>query len=223
MSAISGNRIGAVVFDMDGVLVDTEIVSVGIVDSFFREHGVALPQEALYATVGASGKGHWRAVRAFAPPSWEYESYIKNYREYYDKTMVDYAKYRNPGAVELLGYLHANGYRIALASSTRRKRIGLILESCGIAHYFEEIMSGEDFKESKPNPEIYVRTVEKLGLLPERCVAIEDSKYGIRAALDAGLTVIAKREERFGFDQSRAHFIVDELLEVVPILEKANA
>ena len=89
-----------------------------------------------------------------------------------------------------------------------------VLGQCGIRDYFEVIVSGEQFRESKPDPEIYLHTMECLGLEPSECCCIEDSKFGITAGKRAGLTVFAKREERFGFSQASA----DQILDSVPDL-----
>ncbi|HIU04089.1 MAG TPA: HAD-IA family hydrolase, partial [Candidatus Coprousia avicola] len=86
---------------------------------------------------------------------------------------------------------------------------------------FELIISGVDFTESKPSPEIYLHTIEKLGLPAEACCCIEDSVPGITAGKRAGLTVFAKREDRFGFSQDAADAIldrVDDILDVAPRL-----
>lgn len=86
-----------------------------------------------------------------------------------------------------------------------------VLGQCGIADAFEAIVSGEQFHESKPNPEIYLHTLDVLGLPASACCCVEDSVYGIEAGKRAGLTVVAKREERFGFSQDEADVIIDAI------------
>ena len=81
------------------------------------------------------------------------------------------------------------------------------------------IISGEVFKESKPNPEIYLTCIEKLNLEADECVAVEDSEYGIEAAKKAGLICIAKRDDRFNYDQSKADYFIDDHDEIKDILE----
>ena len=87
----------------------------------------------------------------------------------------------------------------------------LVLEVCGLSDAFELVTSGEQFHESKPNPEIYLHTLENLGLPAGDCCCVEDSVPGITAGKAAGLTVFAKREDRFGFTQEAADHIIDAI------------
>jgi HAD superfamily hydrolase (TIGR01509 family) len=94
------------------------------------------------------------------------------------------------GARELLAYLADNNIRIALASSTREKIVRQELSDAGIIHYFEKIICGDMVEQSKPAPDIYIRACSELGVNPNEAYAIEDSYNGIRSAASAGLTVI---------------------------------
>ena len=86
--------------------------------------------------------------------------------------------------------------------------------------YLDVIVSGEQFKESKPNPEIYQKTAELLGVLPEECIAIEDSTVGITAAHRAGVKVIALRDDRFDFDRSLADGEIGAMDDFIQFCEK---
>ena len=92
-----------------------------------------------------------------------------------------------------------------------------VLDVCGLTGAFEYVTSGEQFHESKPNPEIYLHTLDLLGLPASVCCCVEDSVPGITAGKAAGLTVIAKREDRFGFSQDAADFIVDSIPDVLKV------
>ena len=94
-----------------------------------------------------------------------------------------------------------------------------MLEVCGLAEFFEVVESGDELKQSKPHPEIYLLTLEKLGLPASSCCAVEDSDYGIEAARGAGIYTIAKREERFNFTQAEANAIVDGIPDVIGAVE----
>lgn len=98
--------------------------------------------------------------------------------------------------------------KIGLASSSTKETISKVLDTIELKSYFDVIVSGEDFVESKPNPEIYHDTLKKLGLNQQNCIVIEDSTVGIQAAKNAGLFVIAKEDKRFNFDQSKADFSI---------------
>ena len=92
-----------------------------------------------------------------------------------------------------------------------------VLGQCGITDRFEVIVSGEHFRESKPDPEIYLHAMEPLGLTADECCCIEDSEVGNTAGKRAGLTVFAKREERFGFSQAAADQIIDSVPDLLNV------
>ena len=102
-------------------------------------------------------------------------------------------------------------------SSSPMDSIEEVLNACGLSDAFEYVVSGEQFKESKPEPDIYLHALDLLGLPANRCCCVEDSVPGITAGKRAGLTVIAKREERFGFSQDAADKIIDQLPELLEL------
>jgi len=118
---------------------------------------------------------------------------------------------------ETLGALRERGVRLALASSSQLANIKQVLNACGLLDFFEIIVSGEQFTESKPNPEIYLHTLSLLRLPASDCCCVEDSLPGITAGKAAGLTVFAKREDRFGFSQDAADAILDTVPDLLAI------
>ena len=137
--------------------------------------------------------------------------------EWAHKRPRDYQALINPGAVETIRELPRRGVRVALASSSSMNSIVEVLDACGLSDAFEYVVSGEQFKESKPEPDIYLHALDLLGLPADRCCCVEDSVPGITAGKRAGLTVIAKREERFGFSQDAADKIIDQLPELLTL------
>ncbi|MDL2248131.1 HAD-IA family hydrolase [Tyzzerella sp. OttesenSCG-928-J15] len=92
---------------------------------------------------------------------------------------------------------------------------------CGdLAKYFEQIISGDMFKETKPHPEIYLHTAKLLGSEPSNCLVIEDSTYGITAGHNAGMTVAAVIDERFSFDRTLADYQINSLSDIISLLDK---
>lgn len=216
-------RFDAVIFDMDGVLVDSEALYIREFEAFSRAFGLDVTHEELLALVGASHQTFQRSVQdvlarngihASSPAAAEriYEDWAAENSE------RNYGQIMNPGVPETLDALRGAGVRVALASSAPLRFIHEALGQCGIDESFERIVSGEQFHESKPNPEIYLHSMGLLGLPAERCCCVEDSLYGIQAGKAAGMFVIAKREERFGFSQDQADVIVDEIPGVLDIV-----
>jgi len=93
-----------------------------------------------------------------------------------------------------------------------------VLDCCDIADCFEFTVSGEEFTESKPNPAIYLHTLERLGLAAQECAVVEDSDYGITAAARAGIPVIARVEDRLGYTQDGASYFIDVFPQLLDLL-----
>ena len=109
-----------------------------------------------------------------------------------------------PEARPMLEQLRAMGLQLALASSSPMSNIRQVLGECGLMEFFPVIVSGEQFEASKPDPEIYLHTMARLGRRPEECLIVEDSTYGVQAGAD----------ERFPFNQSAARFHIGNLSEI---------
>lgn len=204
----------AVIFDMDGVIVDTEKFYLGTLARLFEAEGIEVPFEDLCVTVGASYKDFKRNLVRWFELGGEHlaeEEALARYNVWEERNQPDFAALLNHGVVETIAELKRRGVRVALASSSPMSNILLVLEACGLSDAFELVTSGEQFHESKPNPEIYLHTLENLGLPAGDCCCVEDSVPGITAGKAAGLTVFAKREDRFGFTQEAADRIIDAI------------
>lgn len=204
----------AVIFDMDGVIVDTEKFYLDTLARLFEAEGIEVPFEDLCVTVGASYKDFKRNLVRWFELGGEHlaeEEALARYNVWEERNQPDFAALLNHGVVETIAELKRRGVRVALASSSPLSNILLVLEACGLSDAFELVTSGEQFHESKPNPEIYLHTLENLGLPAGDCCCVEDSVPGITAGKAAGLTVFAKREDRFGFTQEAADRIIDAI------------
>lgn len=204
----------AVIFDMDGVIVDTEKFYLDALARLFEAEGIEVPFEDLCVTVGASYKDFKRNLVRWFELGGEHlaeEEALARYNVWEERNQPDFAALLNHGVVETIAELKRRGVRVALASSSPMSNILLVLEACGLSDAFELVTSGEQFHESKPNPEIYLHTLENLGLPAGDCCCVEDSVPGITAGKAAGLTVFAKREDRFGFTQEAADRIIDAI------------
>lgn len=211
--------IKAVIFDMDGVLVDSEPVyqeaTINVLDSL----NIKATQEDLLKLAGGSSLHFNKFIQDVSKGSISCEDFNKVCDQYYLDNPVKYEKIMFPHVRETLDYLKDKGYILALASSSKEYEIDNVLKRCDLKDYFKLIISGEVFKESKPNPEIYLTCIKRLNLEAKECVAIEDSEYGIEAAKKAGLICIAKRDDRFNYDQSKADYFIDDHDEIKDILE----
>ena len=119
--------------------------------------------------------------------------------------------------IGVLERLREMGFKTALASSTSMNGIRKVLSQCEIGGLFDYVVSGEQFRESKPNPEIYLTAMAALDCRPDQCLVVEDSTYGVTAGVAAGACVAARRDSRFPFDQTGAMYLIDSLTEVLDL------
>lgn len=207
-----------VIFDMDGVIIDSEVIYIDFFKEVLQNFDVEISEEDLFSLAGLSQQktDEFLKSKLHRKP----EEVYSLMKKYIDDDKINYSSIVMDGFYPLLKELKRKNFNIALASSSPKKTINNVLEELDIKDEFDAVISGEDFKESKPNPEIYIKTCEILGIRPKDAIAIEDSDYGIDSAKNAGLTVIARRENRFNFKQDKADFIVDNLQDIKLILEK---
>ena len=215
--------IKAVIFDMDGVLIDSEFCYLQYDLAFARRKNPDVTIEQLYGMVGASKEDGWSVMARAVNNGQSWQELRDEYRASVDVfSQVDYRAIFRPEAAELIKYLKKHDYALALASSTQMDIIMRVLTENNIASYFDTIVSGSQFKQSKPNPEIYQYTAAQLGLSPGECFVIEDSTLGITAASRAGMTIAALIDDRFGFDRSLADYEISSLSHVPSILKSLS-
>jgi HAD superfamily hydrolase (TIGR01509 family) len=182
--------IEAVVFDMDGVLVDTEHLWDEVREALTEEWGGRYTPEAQEAMMGMSSPEWARylheTVGLREPPEVINDEVVRRMLERY-RTELPVV----PGAVEAVRSLSASGHRLAVASSSNRPLIDAVLARLGLSDAFSATVSSEEVPRGKPSPDVYLEAASRLGVTPGRCVAIEDSASGIRAAHAAGMKVIA--------------------------------
>ena len=213
--------IQAVIFDMDGVLIDSEGVYLNYQLAFARTKNPAVTMEQLYPMVGATKKDSWEVVERAVNNGQTWEELRSEFRKKDIYEEIDYRKLYRKEATEVLNTLKSEGYKLALASSTHLELVERVLVENGIRDLFETVVSGNQFKKSKPDPEIYLHTASCLGVKPEECLAVEDSTIGITAAHRAGMKIAAIIDERYGFDQSLADYRIPGVKDVLEVVKQA--
>ena len=211
--------IKAVIFDMDGVLIDSEIVYLDHMHEKLKLKYPDISREALFAVVGSTTKRTMEIISGVIGEDVDSLDFHELYAGIWADCRLDYPSILRKEVPALLKEIRRRGYQVALASSTSRAGIEEVLTTCGLKENFNYIVSGEEFKESKPNPEIYLHTAHTLHCAPGECLVVEDSTYGIMAAHGAGMTVASLIDERFSFDRSLADYSINGLWEVLSILE----
>lgn len=196
----------AVIFDMDGVLIDSEPFYFQRRMDFFKEKGIRPGSNKFEDYVGNSEKQTWELL--VSENASKRNVLHQEYLEYKKHHGIDFTKALRSSVPHVLSKLKENGVSIGLASSSPRNEIDKMLADCQLKKYFSFTISGEEVKESKPNPEIYL--ISREALKCDDCFAVEDSTLGIASAKAAGIFTVALKQA-FPMDQQAADIIIDEL------------
>ena len=178
----------AVVFDMDGVLFDTERLCQDSWLAIADENGLPDMDKIFPRCIGLNANDSRQIVMGAYGEDFDYEGFRQRASEWFRDYIEKNGLPLKPGTREILAWLKENGWRIGLASSTRRTTVLNHLEQAGISEYFSVVVTGDMVEHSKPRPDIYLMACRELGVEPEKAYAIEDSPNGIRSAHVAGMT-----------------------------------
>jgi HAD superfamily hydrolase (TIGR01509 family) len=205
--------IEAVIFDMDGVLLDGEPLHFAASRSLLGEFGHELHLATYQRWIGQTFATIWPDLQRRFALRVSAEEYAHRYST---RVLAQYAAHSAPlpGARELLEGLEEARMPCALASSSRREWVEAALGTLGFAPFFCETVTGDEVSAGKPDPEIYRTAAERLGVAPGRCLVIEDAPVGIASARAAGMSVVAVRTEMTaGLALDGAARIIDSLTE----------
>jgi HAD superfamily hydrolase (TIGR01509 family) len=181
----------AVIFDMDGVLADTEPIYMGITRDLFAHFGVTLPPEQLFSYVGIPASRMWSEIRSRFELRQPLSELIRLEKDRQLRDLTDRKQIPEiPGVRQLLGELTWMGTPMAVASSSSPEIVELILSKLAIRHLFAEAVSGRDVAQGKPAPDIFLKAAAALGVEPQNCIVIEDSPPGLAGAKRAGMVCI---------------------------------
>jgi len=221
----SGGVVGAepllksVIFDMDGVLIDSQPLHYQIDIRVIQACGYPADLDTVTPYTGISNQDRWPKYREelnLSPsPEQLIEMAEQAMRDIFNETKL----VASPGIPALLKGIKEMGLHCGVASASSHELIQLVLNRTGIAQYFDAITSGEDVSVSKPAPDVYLRAAGKAGYPPAQCIAVEDAPVGILAAKNAGFTCIAyKNPNTFGQDFTFADHVIDHFDQCLPII-----
>lgn len=182
-------RLQAVIFDMDGTLIDTERVAQQAWDLAQAETQIHLPQGFYETLIGRSGRDSHRRLLEVIGAEETVLLLMQRAAHHYLAVVEHEAVPLKPGARELLEDVQGRGLLLGLATSSERRHAEAKLGRHGLLPFFRVIRTGTDVTHSKPDPEIYLSAATALGVPPAHCLAIEDSPNGVVAAAAAGMPV----------------------------------
>lgn len=210
----------AVIFDLDGTLIDSELFYLNLLLEFLKGKGMVLSFEEACKTVGAHNSPIWENVARAHGGSISGKALRQEYKDEFERKFrnreLDYSQMQFADVLPVLEKLRADGVRMAIASSSSDKIIRRVVEQQNWERFFPVLVSGDNFRKSKPDPEIYRYTMKQLGTALEETLVVEDSTYGIEAGKAAGVMVAARRDLRFGFHQEKADCLFDDMREILP-------
>lgn len=184
------NKIQGIIFDMDGVIIDSERISFKCFQEVFKEYNYEINEKFYLKLIGRNYAGIEDIMKKEYGDDFPFEAiYRKKADLAYEVTDRDGVIVKS-GVHELMDYLKENGYKIAVATSTRRERALQLLEEAKVKAKVDFVVCGDEVENSKPNPEIFLKAAKGLGVEAEKCIVIEDSDAGITAAHAAKMTGI---------------------------------
>ena len=207
-----------IIFDMDGVLFDTEAFYFERRMAFFKSKGIKVDHLTPTLFVGGRVGQVWEKVLGEDIAHWDVEALAAAYAQHKVNNPTPYLDWIFPDTKGILEQLHQAGVRLGLASNSSRADITRALETSGLIAYFDCILSGDDCQAEKPSPEIYEKACEQLHCHKERTLVVEDSSRGIEAGKAAELTVWAVKDTRYGMDQSAADRQIMNLTELANLV-----
>jgi beta-phosphoglucomutase family hydrolase len=206
--------INTVIFDMDGVIVDSEPTHIEAEKRTLLKYGVKITTEELRAYTGTTAE-------------FEFNDLIRKYglntnaKTLFDEKEVIMFKLLEErteptkGVIDLVKRLKQRGFKLGIATSGHRKLAQYYLNKLSIASFFDTVVCAEDITRSKPDPEIFLKAAQRLGAEPSECVVIEDAKLGIEAAVKAGMKCIGYSNPNSGNqDLSKADWLVSDFTEL---------
>jgi len=202
----------AIIFDMDGLLIDSMAHWLALDRQLFASYGKEFDEDYVKYMTGRSEQECIAFLKDYFGLEGEVEELLKQKRGsvaeiYNTKTKI------MPGVVELINKIKSSSLKQAIASGSPLRDINTIVNRFNWQDYFEQLVSADHVGEvGKPNPAIYLYTAKKLGVDPKDCIVFEDAENGVKSAKDAGMTCIAVPNKKWSFgDFSLADLVVDSL------------
>lgn len=202
-----------VIFDLDGVLIDSGWAHKQAWFDLAEKEGYEISDEFFFGTFGMQNAQIIPMLVGRDLPSEEMNR-LSDWKEQRYRDLMSEKLELSPGAEELLRQLKDNGFLLAIGSSAPKENLELIFKCLGLDSYLDVCVTKEDVSRGKPAPDTFLKAAEKLSLQPQKCVVVEDAVQGVEAAKNAGMFVVALTTTRDRADLMQADMIVDRLDEL---------
>lgn len=214
-----------IIFDMDGLLLDSErqmYSKLGVEVS--TKLGDPISVEFLTALMGNGWDIYERRIAEHKGKDFPIKEYMRLMNEGIAYTIENVPIPMMPGAMEVLDYCKKHGYLMAIATSTHKKQAYRCLKNAGILEYFDHIVTGDQVEKGKPDPEIYLKTLDYFKIDKSQALVLEDGHNGSRAALSAGIRLALIEDMAYVSEEDRKEAFLHshDIRDVIPMLEKEN-
>ena len=189
----------AVIFDMDGLMIDSERVTYEGYAIECEKLGLKMDKEFYKEILGHTIPEIYQQFYGRYGQSFPMDEVLKRVHTYMEDLFQEQGVPLKEGLVELLVYLKANGYQTVVATSSTRERVNKILKQAELSKFFDASVCGDEVEKGKPNPEVFLKACEKIGVKPEKAIVLEDSEAGIQASFVAGIPVICVPDMKWPF------------------------
>ncbi|MDZ7316040.1 MAG: HAD family phosphatase [candidate division KSB1 bacterium] len=215
-------KLSAVIFDMDGVLVDTEPLMFDVFRTVFSPYGITLSDEYQYRFIGKPFADNLADIRRDFAINFEDHEIQRLFLQAYRRKLTAGPLYPQAGVLEMIEFGKRAEWKFALCTTTSRQQVEIVLAQLSLGgklepeKVFDAVVTGNDVTHKKPHPEPYLKAAQALGLPAEACLAVEDTETGAASAKAAGCLVAALRQPyNRTMDFNQADWVVDRLAELL--------
>ncbi|MHC1682142.1 MAG: HAD family hydrolase [Clostridiaceae bacterium] len=209
-----------VIFDMDGLMFDTELISKRAWKDIGKLNNFEVSDEFLLGLLGRNGKAIELQFKGLFGEEFPFAELYKAKELRADDIIEEEGLVKKEGLIELIDYLKANDFKIAVATSSSREKAHRLLSIAGVLEKFDKVLCGDEISKGKPDPEIFLTVCQKLDVEPSKAIVLEDSERGLEAAVAGGIAcvLIPDLVEPSEKHVSLAHSKVKSLKEIIEIL-----
>ena len=213
--------IKAIIFDMDGLMIDSERVTFECYQERLKDMNLTMYEEFYKTLLGKPIKGIYQRFYDVYGNDFPIENVIQDVHQLMAERFETEGVPVKKGLVELLHYLKDNNYKTIVATSSNRDRVDKILAQAKITEFFDDSICGDEVTKGKPNPEVFLKSCQKLGVNVDEAIVLEDSEAGIQASYDANIKVICIPDMKYPEKQyeEKTFKILKDLTEVTAYLK----
>ena len=213
--------IKAIIFDMDGLMIDSERVTFECYQERLKDMNLTMDEEFYKTLLGKPIKGIYQRFYDVYGNDFPIENVIQDVHQLMAERFETEGVPVKKGLVESLHYLKDNNYKTIVATSSNRDRVDKILAQAKITEFFDDSICGDEVTKGKPNPEVFLKSCQKLGVNVDEAIVLEDSEAGIQASYDANIKVICIPDMKYPEKQyeEKTFKILKDLTEVTAYLK----